>query len=147
MTKRVYIVSFSNGKTASVHAYNEAEARTEGAEGYSKYWGEVVGAEVDKYHYVPYTLEEMIRESGVSERIKERVRHLVNSHALRIEARNDGGTFVAYAGMRALTYKAVLLVHVVGAAYIAVEKNRIGSDYLAKVVEICTQYSYALKTV
>lgn len=99
--------------------------------------------------YIPYTLQEMINDSALSARVKERIAYLVNNHHVAIEARNDGGTFVAYAGRVALTYKAVLFIRVCpgcsGGMNVAFEKGKVGDDYLVKVAETLTRFSYLTK--
>ena len=92
----------------------------------------------------------MIADSGIDERLKNRIKHLVEVKALSVTARNDGGTFVAYAGFRPLTYKAVLHVGILpgrsGGHHVAVEIDRRPKDYLAEVARICTKFSYLLKS-
>ena len=96
-----------------------------------------------------YTFDEMVKSTKLEKRICDRIAYLLNNHHVSIEARNDGGTFVAYAGKVALTYKAVLYIRVrpgcSGGMNVAFEKGKVGNDFLAKVAETLTKYSYLTK--
>ena len=101
------------------------------------------------HYYTPYTLAQMKKDTSLPAKIQERIQHLVDVYALKITARNDGETFVAYSGSVALTYKAVLLVDIFpggsNGMAVAIEIDQRPKDYLAKVAEICTKFSYMLK--
>ena len=85
----------------------------------------------------------MMRDSRIPERIKERIQHLVDVHAISIKATKDE-PFVAYSGSVALTYNACLFVKTL-TTHIAVEAKNRPTDMLAKVAEILTKYAEVLK--
>lgn len=101
--------------------------------------------------YKPYSLAEMVANTKLSSRLIERIVHLVSVGAISIQARNDGETFAAYSGNVCLTYNAVLFVKLLpgcsGGLAVAIERKNRPDDYLAKVADICTKYSYLLKSI